>query len=88
MTARGILRTTNFEADLETLAQTIPSLREAVEGALWSLKRSPENHGVLVPEIGAWRARLVNLHPTDDVLLYYAFTPRLLHALCLTVGKG
>jgi len=87
MAIRGVLRHERFDASVDQLAQAVPRLKEAVDGAIWALCRHPE-FGVKNTSIGVWQARIVVANSPSDVLLFYNHNHRLVFLLTVVLASS
>lgn len=69
MANRGVLRHSRFDAAVEEIAEHVPRIKDAIDGAAWALAKHPDEFGVKNPELDVWQARLSVGPSLPDVLI-------------------
>ena len=72
MSGRYIKKHPKYETAVEELTSRFPRAEEVFRGAQWALARSPDD-GLLIPDIGVFRAHLICPEPMPEVYIYYTF---------------
>ncbi len=83
MSGRYIVKHPKYEEAVEKLSKEFPRAEEVFRGAQWALARSPEDHGILIPDIGTYRAHLECPEPMPHVHIFYTFDDRRINFLAI-----